>query len=80
MNASFSLTTRKHAAFLVDHDGKKSITNDAEAVVQHVLAAFPNHRIFYQDTQGDWDELVHNGVEFVRFAGISPVTMTKYFS
>lgn len=55
--------------FIVDCDGQKSITNDAEAVVSYVNYWHPNRRIIYQDTMGEWGELKHSkGV----FAGFSP--------
>jgi hypothetical protein len=54
--------------FIVDLDVGKSITNDAENVVEQVAKEYPGHRIIYRDTQGQWDELVHNDGEFVGFA------------
>jgi hypothetical protein len=54
----------------------KSITNDAEAVVELTLSQHGNRRIFYQDTQGEWDELKHDGKKFVDFAPI-PAELKK---
>lgn len=45
-----------------------TVTNDADGVVQRVLAEFPGRRIVYRDTMGNWDELVHRGGRFVDFA------------
>lgn len=45
-----------------------SVTNDAENVVANVAKSFGNKRIVYQDTNGQWDELVHDNGVFVRFA------------
>lgn len=45
-----------------------SVTNDAEEVCERVHAVWPHHRIFYRDTDGRWDELVHLGGKFERFA------------
>lgn len=59
------------AVFIVDNDIGMSVTNDAENVVEHLLNIYPNKRIFYRDTEGDWSELVHNNKEFVRFAPYS---------
>lgn len=66
------------AVFLVDNDVGRSVTNDAENVVAAVAASHPNRRIFCKDTMGCWDELVHNNGTFLRFAGIAPVSVTRY--
>lgn len=55
------------AVFLVDNDDGRSVTNDAEAVVSSVLQKLGNRRIFYRDTMGVWDELVHDGKRFTDF-------------
>lgn len=47
--------------------GKMSITNDAEAVVEHLLRRHPGKRIFYYDSDGYLDELAHDGVRFTGF-------------
>jgi hypothetical protein len=58
--------------FIIDKDVGMSITNDAENVVVDVLAQFPDHRIIYRDTSGQWDELSHwNG----QFCGFKPYSM-----
>ncbi len=49
------------------HSYTKSVTNDAEAVVQELLAEFGNRRFLYYDSDGDLGELVHNGKYFVTF-------------
>ncbi len=54
--------------FIADLDtGGISVTNDAESVVQRVLAQFPARRIVYRDSMGGWDELAHDGRAFVCF-------------
>lgn len=53
-----------------DEDGPVSVTNDAEAVVEFVLQKNhwnPDVRILYCDTDGQWDELQHDGTKFVSF-------------
>lgn len=45
-----------------------TVTNDAENVVAHVVGHLGCHRIFYQDTDGQWDELVHQDGVFSTFA------------
>lgn len=71
--ASFATRWVPGAALLTDADGSVSITNDAEAVVAHVIPQLdaPSDRILYKDTTGQWDELMHNGQEFTGFAPIS---------
>jgi hypothetical protein len=56
---------------LVDLNGQRSVTNDAEAVVSEVLHNCPNaanKKIVYRDSTGEWDELCHDGKEFTGFA------------
>lgn len=52
--------------------GSKSITNDAEAVVEMLLDAYgSDRRIFYVDSMLFTDEILHDGVRFTGFqAGI----------
>lgn len=51
--------------------GGPSITNDAEAVVRFLIARgklTPRMRLFYYDTDGQLDELLHDGTKFTGFA------------
>lgn len=53
------------AVFVVDRDrGGMSVTNDAQAVVDEVLARHPCRRIVYRDSRGRWDKLCHDGGVF----------------
>ena len=52
---------------LVDTDSGMSVTNDAERVVAEVFNLYPNRRIIYRDTTGQWDELLHNHGIFTDF-------------
>ena len=70
--------TTPTAVFLLDNDEGMSVTNAAESVVSSVNSNHPTKRIFYKDTMGNWDELVHNNGTFLRFAGIAPVTHKKF--
>jgi len=45
-----------------------SVTNDAERVVEEIIPRFKGKRIVYKDTDGRWDELVHDGHQFTGFA------------
>jgi hypothetical protein len=41
---------------------------DEECVVAEVNALYPGFRIIYRDTEGQWDELLHEGGKFHGFA------------
>lgn len=59
------------AVYIVDlanECGTMSVTNDAENVVAMVAEHYRNRRIMYRDTNGQWDELVHDNGRFIRFA------------
>lgn len=62
------LKSQSDMVWIVDHDGARTITNDAEAVCAAVHAEFPGRRIIYRDTAGYWDELVHDEGIFLTFA------------
>jgi len=62
----YETVTEKYVLIADLNDGARTITNDAEAVVEEVHNSFPGRRIFYRDTEGVIDELDHvNG----RFRG-----------
>lgn len=61
--------------FIRDLDlGNRSVTNDAELVVVDIHRLHPSKRIVYQDSQGDWSELLHNGGRFEGFAPYNGLT------
>lgn len=68
------------SVFLIDLDipGHPSATNDAEAIC-HAYGS-EGKRIIYRDSEGNWDEMVHdNGVfnHFTRYHGkFPPFTIT----
>lgn len=50
--------------------GSTSVTNDAEAVVAHLLATGSlraGKRLFYYDSTGWLDEITHDGAKFTGF-------------
>lgn len=69
MSADFRVAqVTEERVFIVDTNlGSKSVTNDAEAVVEKLLAEYGPKRIIYCDSSGHWDEIVHNGKEWVGF-------------
>lgn len=53
----------------------RSVTNDAERVVDELAVQYGNRRIIYRDSDGNWDELVHEHGKFTGFAparGLAP--------
>lgn len=52
----------------IGEDTDRSVTNDAEAVVQSLANRYGTRRIIYKDTMGRFDELVHERGVFKHFA------------
>ena len=69
MKSSFSITEIKddRVVILDNNLGGRSVTNDAENVVEYLYNLYGNRRIFYIDTEGVLDELRHNNGNFVGF-------------
>lgn len=67
------IVSNKKAVFVIDrcndHVGVPSVTNDAERVVLYLAWEHDawHKRIFYRDTDGRWDELVHDYGGFLGF-------------
>jgi hypothetical protein len=54
----------------IGHCSGRSVTNDAEYVVEQLYLEFgisDETRIFYEDSEGDIDEIVHSGKNFRSF-------------
>jgi hypothetical protein len=50
--------------------GCMSVTNDAESVVEYLYSEgdlTDDRKLYYYDTEGDLDEIVHEKGQFVRF-------------
>ena len=62
------IRVQERIVFIVDNDNGLSVTNDAEAVVDHLNDIYPSFRVVYRDTDGNWDELVHVDGVFKRYA------------
>ena len=69
---------------IIDHDGGKSVTNDAENVIADLAADFDlsRYRVIYKDTRGIWDQmLVDRTGRFVGFSSINerdlPAALSK---
>lgn len=58
------------------HTGR-SLTNSAEDIIASLAVSLDlrGRRVLYEDSEGCWDELVHDGARFLRFSfvgGTSP--------
>lgn len=73
MNSDWELIEIKNnIIFIRDLDlGNKSLTNDAERVARIFQHSHPNHRLVYQDSEGDWCEIIlHNDqARFIPYDG-----------
>ena len=69
MKSSFSITEIKddRVVILDNNLGGRSVTNDAENVVEYLYSVYGNRRIFYIDSEGILDELKHKNGNFVGF-------------
>lgn len=58
------LTITDDIVFIRDLDlGRMSVTNDAEEVYRWInKIAYPGRRVVYQDSEGDWAEIVSSGL------------------
>jgi len=56
------------AVWITDDEGVLSVTNDAERVVSELVLRCGDRRIYYRDTDRNWDELQHQGGKFTGFA------------
>jgi len=68
---------------VVDLHGARSVTNDAEAVVENlkdVYGGLKGWRILYRDSMGNWDELRHNGETFTGFRNLSDTVLKTFAS
>lgn len=75
MRASFIVVSSDERSITIrdmsGENGGKTITNDADAVVEFLDSRWPGRRIYYYDTEGALDELQHVAG---RFCGFLPGT------
>ena len=76
LQAIFKIATVTDTLVLIlDQDGPRSVTNDAQGVIDRLAAELGGlglRRIFYRDTMGRFDELKVEDGRFVGFAPCSP--------
>lgn len=72
--ASYHIEKVEHGVvYLIDPDVGMTITNNAENVVEAVNKLYPNHRIFYLDTDKEWWELKHMNGMFRGFSALNSI-------
>lgn len=71
--ASFSYRTYDRVIAVLDHDEGRSVTNDADAVIEQLAEKFDlsRYRVIYRDTRGIWDELRVRDGRFDGFRSIN---------
>ena len=81
-HAVFSIANETDSfVYIIDRNekNKKSVTNDAAWVLSelyNLVENFDNKRVFYMDSEGQVDEIIHTGKSFVTFkAGHEGVTL-----
>ena len=77
LQAQFVVTAVRHGiVFLRDLDGRKSITNDAEAVFAYCQTNYPGLRVVYEDSYGDLTEILDK--PRTTWLGTSPLSFRPY--
>ena len=70
--AVYSRSIHGNVIAIVDHDGPRSVTNDAENVIADLAAQgfdLSRFQVIYRDTRGFWDQiLVHRTGHFAGFS------------
>ena len=74
MKAKFTVEKHESGVFIfirdTGHNTGRSVTNDAEYVIEQLYLEYgitDETRIFYEDSQGSIDEIVHSGKSFRGF-------------
>lgn len=74
MHAQVELLKHKRGIYIlardIGHNSGRSVTNDAEYIVGQLYLDFEitdDTRIFYEDSEGQIDELLHSGKTFKGF-------------
>lgn len=71
--ADYSYSVEEGVVCIVDHDNGKSVTNDADNVIDDLVKAgidVSGMPVIYRDTEGYWDQLLVSESRFVDFASI----------
>ena len=74
IRAVYSRTVNGNVIAIIDHDGPRSVTNDADNVIADLAAQgfdLSRYLVIYKDTRGIWDQLLVDRTG--RFAGFSSI-------
>jgi hypothetical protein len=74
IRAVYSRTVHGNVIAIIDHDGSRSVTNDADKVIADLAAQgfdLSRYLVIYKDTRGIWDQLLVDRTG--RFAGFSSI-------
>ena len=69
----YSRAVHGNVIAIIDHDGARSVTNDADNVIADLAKHFDLSRylVIYKDTRGIWDQILVDRTG--RFAGFSSI-------
>ena len=73
LRAAYTRRVHGNVIALIDLDGPRSVTNDAENVIADLAADFDlsRYQVIFCDTRGFWDQLLVNPAG--RFVGFSSI-------
>jgi hypothetical protein len=74
LRSVYSRAVHGNVIAIVDHDGARSVTNDAENVIGDLVCQgfdLSKYLVIYKDTRGIWDHLLVDRTG--RFAGFSSI-------
>jgi len=72
--SAYSRAVHGNVIAIIDHDGARSVTNDAENVVNDLARDgfdLSQYQVIYRDTRGIWDQILVDRIG--RFAGYSSI-------
>jgi len=60
LRAVYSRSVHGNVIAIIDHDGPRSVTNDAESVIADLAAGFDlsRYQVIYRHTRGLWDKIL----------------------
>jgi hypothetical protein len=71
LRAVYTRSVHGNVIAIIDHDGPRSVTNDADNVIADLSASFDlsRYQVIYRDTRGIWDQILVDRTG--HFAGFS---------
>jgi hypothetical protein len=72
--SAYSRAVHGNVIAIIDHDGARSVTNDAENVINDLARDgfdLSQYHVIYKDTRGIWDQILVDRTG--RFAGYSSI-------